>query len=115
VGGINVTATDWCPRAPNWGGFHVQRPLLYDQVVDRRMWGVREVSDGSQIRQGFSPTYSPNPNLKPYPSAYPGIPPPCGCTNEWVYIVGAARGQNQHVALLLTTHAHALITSHNYM
>jgi len=37
VGGINVTATDWCPRAPNWGGFHVQRPLLYDQVVDRRM------------------------------------------------------------------------------
>jgi len=79
------------------------------------MWGVREVSDGSRIRQGFSPTYSPNPNLKPYPPAYPGIPPPCGCTNEWVYIVGAARGQNEHVALLFATHAHALITSHNYM
>lgn len=75
MGGIYVTATDWCPRAPNWGGFHVQRPLLCDQVVDRRMWGVRGVSDGSRIRQGFSPTYSPNPNLKPYPSAYPGIPP----------------------------------------
>lgn len=22
-------------RVPNWGAFHVQKPLLYDQVVDR--------------------------------------------------------------------------------
>jgi hypothetical protein len=36
--------------------------------------GMRDVSDGSRIRQGLSSTYS-LPNLNSYPLAYRGISP----------------------------------------
>jgi hypothetical protein len=48
-------------------------------------------AQGSRIRHGFIPTYCPNPNLNSYPCAHRGSSPPCGRTNEWVYIVGVAR------------------------
>jgi len=59
AGCINETESDWCCRGCLIGEASMSKSLYYmiKLLIGER--GMREVSDGSRIRQGFSPTCPP--------------------------------------------------------